>query len=100
MDRLISVDLKAIFGFLKKPDINEGIYLTYNMLHKPGLLGILGAISGLAGYQQKGELPEYYQKLLGLRIAIRPLGAEKGLFVTTIVLSLIFLGSALANFLS
>jgi len=83
MERLISVDLKATFGFLKKPDINEGIYLTYNLLHKPGFLGILGAIAGLAGYQQKGELPEYYQKLRSLRIAIRPLSAEKGLFEKT-----------------
>ena len=45
--KLISFDLCADMGFLKKPDINEKIYLTYNMLHKPALLGILGAIIGL-----------------------------------------------------
>ena len=33
-DRLISVDLFSSFGFLKKPDINVDIYLTYNCLHK------------------------------------------------------------------
>ena len=49
--KLISFDLKAEFGFFKKPDIND-IYLTYNMLHKPALLGILGAVIGLQGYQK------------------------------------------------
>jgi CRISPR-associated protein Cas5h len=83
MGRLISVDLKATFGFLKKPDINEGIYLPYNLLHNPGFLGILGAIAGLTGYQQQGELPEYYQRLRSLKIALRPLRAEKGLFEKT-----------------
>jgi CRISPR-associated protein Cas5h len=48
--KLVSFDLKADFGFFKKPDINDGLYLTYNMLHKPTLLGILGAIVGLQGY--------------------------------------------------
>jgi len=73
MEKLISIDLKAPMGFLKKPDINEGIYLTFNMLHKPGLLGILGAIAGLKGYQNKGELPEYYPWLKDLKIGIQPL---------------------------
>ncbi|MFQ5640706.1 MAG: type I-B CRISPR-associated protein Cas5 [bacterium] len=85
MARLISIDLKASFGFLKKPDINEGIYLTYNLLHKPGLLGILGAVAGLEGYKSKDELPEYYQKLKNLRIGIRPLNAERGIFSKTVV---------------
>ena len=42
--RLISFDIQADFGFFKKPDYNDGVLLTYNMLHKPALLGILGAI--------------------------------------------------------
>ena len=73
MEKLISIDLKAPMGFLKKPDINEGIYLTFNMLHKPVLLGILGAIAGLKGYQNEGELPEYFQRLKDLKIGIQPL---------------------------
>ena len=40
--RLISFDIQADFGFFKKPDYNDGVLLTYNMLHKPALLGILG----------------------------------------------------------
>ena len=37
--RLISFDIQADFGFFKKPDYNDGVLLTYNMLHKPALLG-------------------------------------------------------------
>ena len=65
--RLISFDIQADFGFFKKPDYNDGVLLTYNMLHKPALLGILGAIIGLRGYQKKGEWPEYYQRLAPLQ---------------------------------
>lgn len=51
--RLISFDIQADFGFFKKPDYNDGVLLTYNMLHKPALLGILGTIIGLRGYRKK-----------------------------------------------
>lgn len=83
--KLISFDLKAEMGFFKKPDINDGIYLTYNMLHKPALLGIVGAIVGLQGYQKNGEFPEYYQKLKHLKIGISPLDSDKGNFSKDIV---------------
>ncbi len=76
--KLISFDLKADMGFLKKPDINEKIYLTYNILHKPALLGILGAIAGYKGYSENGKFPEYYQKLKHLKIGIEPLDSDKG----------------------
>lgn len=64
--KLVSFDLKADFGFFKKPDVNE-VYLTYNMIHKPALLGILGAIVGLQGFQKNAVLPLYYQKLKHLK---------------------------------
>jgi len=88
--KLISVDLRAQFGFLKKPDTNEGIYLTYNCLHKPALLGILGAIVGLGGYAQayslkKDLLPEYYQKLKSLKVGIQPLDSAKGNYQKTVI---------------
>lgn len=85
--KLVSVDLRADFGFFKKPDYNEGLLLSYNMLHKPALLGILGAIIGLAGYQKKGELPEYYQQLKEIPIGIAPLEGyhEKGNFTKAAV---------------
>lgn len=55
MSKVISFDLFADFGFFKKPFSNEklDLYLTFNMLHKPALLGILGAILGLSGYKKK-----------------------------------------------
>jgi CRISPR-associated protein Cas5h len=74
MRKLISFDLYADMGFLKKPDINEKIYLTYNMLHKPCVLGILGAIAGLEGFTKNNEFPEYYQKLKHIPIGIKPIG--------------------------
>jgi CRISPR-associated protein Cas5h len=85
MKKLISIDLKADLGFLKKPDINEGIYLTYNMLHKPVLLGVLGAVVGLEGYQVRGRLPDYYVQLKGLRVGIQPLQARNGNFLKSVV---------------
>lgn len=83
MKKLISFTAKAEKGFLKKPDINDGIYLTYNMLHKPAILGILGAIIGLEGYQKNGELPEYYNELKDIPVGVKPIGDEKGNFQKT-----------------
>ncbi len=79
MEKLISFDIKADFGMLKKPDTNEPVYLTFNMLHKPALLGILGAIAGLKGFQKNGELPEYYEKLKDIQVGIMPLPKDKKL---------------------
>lgn len=85
--KLVSIDLRADFGFFKKPDYNDGLLLSYNMLHKPALLGILGAVIGLAGYQRKGEFPEYYEKLKDLPVGIEPLEGfhERGNFQKTAV---------------
>lgn len=83
--KLISFDLKAEMGFLKKPDINDGIYLTYNMLHKPALLGILGAIAGMKGYERNGVFPEYYEKLKHLKVGIQPIKSDKGIYTKEIV---------------
>jgi len=90
MEKLISFDLKADFGLLKKPDTNEPIYITFNMLHKPALLGILGAILGLAGFKEKGKMPEYYEKLKDLKVGIQPLAPNNsknfdGTFKKTII---------------
>ena len=86
MKKIISFDLYADMGFLKKPDINEKIYLTYNMLHKPCVLGILGAIAGLQGFTKNNELPEYYKKLKDIPIGIKPIGkgCEQGNFMKNV----------------
>ncbi len=86
MQKLISIDLFADFGMLKKPDTNEPVYLTFNMLHRPALLGIVGAIIGEGGFKEKGVLPDYYLNLNeNLKIGIRPLNHENGNFQKTII---------------
>src|SRR5690554_3835995 len=85
MEKLVSIDLEADFGFFRKPNTNEGIAMSYNMLHKPGLLGILGAILGLEGYQKRGVLPEYYKQLHSLKVGIAPLRDERGNFSKTTI---------------
>lgn len=85
MRKLISFTIKAERGFFKKPDINEGIYLTFNMVHKPALLGILGAIIGLEGYKENEKLPEYYTELKDIPIGIKPVGDENGNFQKTVI---------------
>jgi len=70
----IKFNISGNTGFFKKPDVNEEVYFTYNNIHKIALLGILGAILGLRGWNQsEGELPEFYTELRGLRIGIEPL---------------------------
>ncbi len=85
--QLISFDLRADFGFFRKPDINDGLQLSYNMLHKPALLGILGAIAGLKGYEKKGQWPEYYRLLQSVPVGIEPLKPyhDKGNFTKTAI---------------
>lgn len=91
MTKLLSIDLKADFGVLKKPDTNEPVYLTFNMLHKPALLGILGAIAGYSGFKKQGEMPEYLMRLKDVKIGIAPLETtdkifhEEGNFSKTII---------------
>jgi CRISPR-associated protein Cas5h len=86
MKKLISFDLYADMGFLKKPDINEKIYLTYNMLHKPCVLGVLGAIAGLKGFSKNNEFPEYYKKFKDIPVGIKPIGeaCERGNFTKNV----------------
>ncbi|WP_026474895.1 CRISPR-associated protein Cas5 [Alkaliflexus imshenetskii] len=92
MNKLLSFDLRADFGMLKKPDTNEPVYLTFNMLHKPALLGILGAIAGMKGFMKNGELPKYYEKLNHVKLSFMPLNDdtekkyhENGNFSKTII---------------
>jgi CRISPR-associated protein Cas5h len=85
MQKLISIDLKADFGFFRKPDANNTINFSYNIAHKPALLGIFGAIIGLDGYKEKGKMPEYYEKLNHICIGVAPLEHEKGNFQKTVI---------------
>lgn len=88
MQILISIELKAQFGFFKKPETNTGLGLSFNMIHKPALLGIFGAIIGLDGYiaanwNQKNDattMPEFFEKLKDVRVGIEPMNHVKGVF--------------------
>jgi CRISPR-associated protein Cas5h len=70
---LLSFDVRADFGFLRKPDVNDGLSQSYNLLHRPALLGLLGAVAGLGGYAGRGQRPEYWDKLGHLRVGVAPL---------------------------
>lgn len=83
--KLISFELQADFAFFRKPETNNTINLSYNIIHRPAVLGILGAVLGLSGYQEKGKLPEYYEKLKGLKIGVEPLMHDKGNFTKTTI---------------
>jgi len=93
----------------RKPDVNVFAYFTYNNIHKPALLGMLGSIIGLGGHNQlfdkkerlevefknskseekkivgkklqelDKEFPQFYQELQHLKVAITPL-APNGYF--------------------
>ena len=72
--KVLKFKLGGQFAFFKNPEVNSNCYFTFNNIHKIALMGILGAILGLKGYNQQGdnEYPEFYEKLKGLKLAIVP----------------------------
>ena len=72
--------LKGKTAFFKIPEVNSVCYFTYGNIHKPALLGILGAVLGYGGYTQQkqngSEFPEYYEKLRDINISIVPLSRD------------------------
>jgi len=92
--KAVSFRLSGKTACFRKPDVNQFAYFSYNNIHKPALLGLLGAILGLGGYAQlsdknralkRGALgyddgfPEFYEKLKGLKVSLIPL-APHGYF--------------------
>ena len=81
MIEVIKFDLSANMAIIKKPESNE-TYFTYNFPHKIMILGLLGAIIGLNGYnyyalkkylgEKVNDLPEFYEKLKDLKISVIP----------------------------
>jgi len=87
MKKLINFIIESDFGMFKKPDVNDPVYFTFNIIPKPTLLGILGAIIGLRGYSQmsSGDIyPEFYDKLQDLKVGIIPFG-NKGVFQKRVI---------------
>ncbi|WP_283704239.1 type I-B CRISPR-associated protein Cas5b [Clostridium perfringens] len=83
--KALKFTLEGKTGFFKRPDVNSNLYFTYGHIHKVALLGILGAILGYGGYNQKNskykgqksskeesKLPEFYEKLKDLKVSIVP----------------------------
>ena len=86
VDKIVSFDIESDFGMFKKPDVND-VYFTFNIIPKPTLLGVLGAVIGLNGYSQMNSndnYPEFYIKLQDLPIGIVPYG-NKGVFQKRII---------------
>jgi len=97
--KAISFELSGKTACFRKPDVNQFAYFTYNNIHKPALLGLLGAILGLKGHIQlsyenrcieeenraikkkadkkplNSGFPEFYEKLKDLKISITPLAS-------------------------
>lgn len=84
----LKFNLSGKTAIFKRPDVNVHCLFTYSHIHKPSLLGLLGAICGFGGYnQQKAyndkclaekrpadilEYPEFYTKLKDIKVAIIP----------------------------
>jgi CRISPR-associated protein Cas5h len=95
--KAVSFRLSGKTACFRKPDVNQYAYFTYNNIHKPALLGILGSVLGLAGHIQLSNenrrieevnktikkkadkkplndgYPEFYEKLKDFKISITPL---------------------------
>ena len=74
--KAIKFNLSGKFAHFKKPDVNSYAYFTYSHIHKIAVLGILGSILGLKGYNQfetkEMKYPEFYEKLKDFKISIIP----------------------------
>lgn len=73
---ILKFNLSGKTAFFKRPDVNTFQYFSYGTIHKVAILGILGSILGLKGYNhqadEKTEYPEFYEKLKDIKISIVP----------------------------
>lgn len=72
--KALKFTLSGETAFFKKPDVNTYLYFTYGNIHKIAILGLIGAVIGLEGYnfQDKKEFPQFYSELNSLNISIVP----------------------------
>lgn len=70
----VKFNLFGRVAHFKNPENNNEVEFTFNNIHKPALLGILGAILGLDGrnkIKENGYL-EFYEKLKKIKVSIVP----------------------------
>lgn len=72
--KTLKLTLSGDTAFFKKPDVNTNLFFTFGNIHRPAILGIIGAVLGMEGYslQDSKEFPDYYSKLKDLEVAIAP----------------------------
>ncbi|MCH3963142.1 MAG: type I-B CRISPR-associated protein Cas5b [Clostridium sp.] len=80
--KVVRFKLSGKTAFFKKPDVNTYYYFTYGNIHKIALLGIIGSVLGLGGYNVQSRdfknniYPEFYEKLKDSKIAVVPLNTH------------------------
>ena len=82
----LKFDIHGRYGFFKNHESNS-VYMSYQFIHKPSVLGILGCIVGLDGWRQmkqhEGKL-EYYEVFKDTKISIIPKSSYFNVFYETI----------------
>ena len=74
--KVVRFKLSGKTAFFKKPDVNTYCCFTYGNIHKIALLGIMGSVLGLRGYNEqsrnfkKNVYPEFYEKLKNSKVAV------------------------------
>ena len=84
-NKVLLFDLFGRFAHFHQP-LTVPTYLkrSYNVIPRPTLLGVLGAILGYEGYGEGKTEPEFYKRLKNLKIFIEP-SASKFPFKKTLV---------------
>ena len=84
--KAIKFKLSGKTACFRKPDVNAYTYFTYHHIHRIALMGILGSVIGLKGYNQQGEAqyPEFYEKLNSLFLSVVPPRKSRGFFTKKI----------------
>lgn len=71
----LKFDIYGKYAFFKNPENNIGVEFSFEHIHKPCLLGILGCILGLDGKDsitKDNPYPEYYKRLKDIKVSIVP----------------------------
>jgi CRISPR-associated protein Cas5h len=71
----LKFDLLGRYAFFKNPESNMGTEFSFEHIHKPALLGVLGGILGMNGrqYVTKDNVKlDYYEELKNIKVSIAP----------------------------